>query len=355
VEFADDTFEITVTAGAHGSITPGTGPVEYGSSPEYTITPAAGYHIVDVVADEESLGAVGSVTFEDVAAAHSLSATFAVDTYTITPSVAGGASGHGAISPSEPQTADWHSTPLFTFTPDAGYEVAEVLVDGTAVSMTGVNQYEFPAVTADHTISVAFRERACVITVTAGAHGSVTPGTGTVQWGATPAYTITPDGGYRVAEVLVDGSSVGAVTSYQFAAVQAGHTLEASFVATGMPSTTVSGASGRWSKRPVTLTFTGHPAEGGVPVAFTEYKVGDGAWTQGGAVTVRAEGETRVWYRSVDQAGTVQDPPGSCLVRIDTRKPRVVARPLVARSGAIVRLRYKVKDPVPTSGSALVR
>jgi autotransporter-associated beta strand protein len=355
VEFAIDTFAITVTPGAHGGITPGTGTVEYGSSPEYTITADEGYHIADVVADAKSLGAVGSVTFKDVAETHTLSATFAIDRFNITPSVVGGSGGHGSITPSEPQSVDWHGTPLFTFAPDTGYEVAEVLVDGTAVTMTGTNEYQFPAVTAGHTISVAFAVNTLTISVTSGEHGSVTPGTGEVEYGGTPTYAITPDEGFRVAEVLVDGSSVGAVTSYQFAAVQVDHTLAASFVPLGMPSTTVSGASGRWSRTPVTLTFTGHPGEAGVPIAFTEYKAGEGEWAEGATVTIRGQGETRVWYRSVDETGAVQDPPGSCLVRIDTRRPKVVARSLRARPSQTARLRYKVKDPLPTSGSALVR
>ena len=355
VEFTIDTFAITVTAGEHGSITPGTGPVEYGSSPKYTVTPHEGYHTVDVVADDTSLGAVPDVTFSSVAEAHTLSATFAIDTYTITPSVVGGAAGHGTISPATPRSVDWHSAPTFTFAPEEGYEVDAVRVDGTPVGMTGPDRYTFPAVAEAHTISVSFKPLTFVITVTAGEHGNVTPGTGSVGWGSTPEYAIAPDEGYRVADVLVDGSSVGAVTGYRFAAVTAAHTFAANFVAEGMPWASVSGASGSWSRQPVTLTFTGHPGEGGVTVAYTEYKLGDGDWTRGGSVTVGAQGATEVWYRAVDEAGTVQDPAGRCLVRVDTRRPRVTAKPLSARPSTIVRLRYKVKDPVPSSGLALVR
>ena len=43
------------------------------------------------------------------------------------------------------------------------------------------------------------------------------------------SFTITPDSGYQVADVLVDGASVGAVTSYTFTNVQANHTIAASF------------------------------------------------------------------------------------------------------------------------------
>ena len=48
---------------------------------------------------------------------------------------------------------------------------------------------------------------------------------------AASRFTITPDTGYHVADVLVDGASVGAVTSYPFTNVTANHTIAASFAA----------------------------------------------------------------------------------------------------------------------------
>ena len=50
-----------------------------------------------------------------------------------------------------------------------------------------------------------------------------------VNYGADQAFTITPDACYHVADVLVDGVSVGAVTSYTFTNVTANHTIAASF------------------------------------------------------------------------------------------------------------------------------
>jgi hypothetical protein len=53
-----------------------------------------------------------------------------------------------------------------------------------------------------------------------------------VASGADLAFTITPSAGYRVAEVLVDGVSVGAVTSYTFNNVTANHMISATFAST---------------------------------------------------------------------------------------------------------------------------
>jgi uncharacterized repeat protein (TIGR02543 family) len=67
------------------------------------------------------------------------------------------------------------------------------------------------------------------ITVTQGSNGTISPGTTTVGYGATPKFTITPKSGYRVVAVTVDGRSVGAVSCYTFGAVTADHTITATF------------------------------------------------------------------------------------------------------------------------------
>lgn len=68
------------------------------------------------------------------------------------------------------------------------------------------------------------------ITATAGKHGSITPsGTVAVKRDASASFTITPDSGYKIADVLVDGTSVGAVSSYTFDKVTADHTIEVTF------------------------------------------------------------------------------------------------------------------------------
>lgn len=68
------------------------------------------------------------------------------------------------------------------------------------------------------------------ITATAGEGGSIDPtGTVTIAEGEDQTFVITPDNGYRVDEVLVDGEDVGAVTSYTFTNVQEAHSIEATF------------------------------------------------------------------------------------------------------------------------------
>lgn len=79
------------------------------------------------------------------------------------------------------------------------------------------------------------------IRATSGLNGSISPsGWTSVLHGWDQAFTITPDKGYAVAKVLVDGKSVGSVKSYTFKNVTKDHTIEVVFMkANGNPATGV--------------------------------------------------------------------------------------------------------------------
>lgn len=79
------------------------------------------------------------------------------------------------------------------------------------------------------------------IKATAGAGGSISPsGNVSVREGRDQAFTITPDKGYAVANVKIDGKSIGAVKSYTFEYVKKSHTIEVVFMkANGNPQTGV--------------------------------------------------------------------------------------------------------------------
>lgn len=80
-------------------------------------------------------------------------------------------------------------------------------------------QAQTPPPTVHHTISV-----------TAGSGGTVTPGGAVdVEDGRDVTFTITPDQGYELGQLLIDGSPVSVQSSYTFSAVERDHTLYAVF------------------------------------------------------------------------------------------------------------------------------
>jgi len=69
-----------------------------------------------------------------------------------------------------------------------------------------------------------------VITASAGSGGSISPsGTVTVNQAANQSFTITPNTGFNVSSVTVDGVNQGVIASYTFSNVQANHTISAAF------------------------------------------------------------------------------------------------------------------------------
>ncbi|MCX6209057.1 MAG: dockerin type I domain-containing protein [Bacteroidetes bacterium] len=147
-------------------------------------------------------------------------------TYTITAS----AGANGSISPNGAVPVSSGSTQKFNITPNTGYIIQDVLVDGTSVG--AVASYTFNTVTVNHTISASFAVNTTTytITATAGANGSITPsGAVVVTSGTNQTFNIIANSGYAVQDVLVDGVSVGAVSSYTFNNVIAAHTISASF------------------------------------------------------------------------------------------------------------------------------
>ena len=76
-----------------------------------------------------------------------------------------------------------------------------------------------------------------VITATADEHGKIAPtGDVAVPKGESKTFTITPDSGYHIKDVLVDGKSVGAVGTYTFENVVDNHTIHATFARKHTPN-----------------------------------------------------------------------------------------------------------------------
>ena len=230
------TYTINVTAAANGSIAPGTATVNSGASQTFTITPNTGYYVADVLVDGASVGAVTSYPFSNVTANHTIAASFAINTYTLT-YLAGL---NGSITGTTPQTVNYGGSgnPV-TAVPATGYHFVNWDDGSTANPRTDANVTAMISVTANFAINTY------TVTASAGSNGSITPsGAMTVNYGAGQTFTITPSTGYHVADVLVDGASVGAVTSYPFSNVTANHTIAASFAINTYTVTASAGSNG---------------------------------------------------------------------------------------------------------------
>ena len=139
-----ENYDFWVNAGTGCTIDPpGTGipptvTVPYKGSITFSIAPNTGYDLVDVKVDNISQGAVPSFAFTNVDADHTISATCARKQFTITPTWNSG----GAIAPGVMQTVLYGDSITFSITPDTGYLVDYVLVDGVSVGARGLHVRE---------------------------------------------------------------------------------------------------------------------------------------------------------------------------------------------------------------------
>jgi hypothetical protein len=220
-------YTIFASASGDGSISPvGTVTVAEGSDQSFAITPGSGSYINDVWVDGVSIGALNSYSFIQVAQNHTISVDFAYYTHTISASSGTG----GSISPTGNIIVSHGSSQDYTITADAGYQVADILVDG--ISVGPLASYAFEKVVEDHTIQAKFIAQTFTITAAAGTNGSISPaGSVNVAIGSDQTFAIIPNSGNMIADVWVDGVSVGAIDSYTFSNTTADHTINASFVA----------------------------------------------------------------------------------------------------------------------------
>ena len=217
---------ITATAAPGGSISPeGETYVAYGDDQTFTITADSGFHIAAVEVDGSNVGALSSYTFSSVDQDHTITATFDLnpitssagstiyvgDKTTLTPPVNNGAWDFD----NEFISLENHSDGTATVT---GLKV------GTTVISYAFGDFEvsFPLTISERPVMV--------IIATAAAGGSISPaGETPVVYGDDQTFTITPDGGFHIVSVEVDGSNVGALSSYTFSSVDQDHTITATF------------------------------------------------------------------------------------------------------------------------------
>jgi len=218
-------LSIMAVAGLNGIITPsGNIQLAYGSSQTFSITPDTGYHIAGVSVDGASVGAVKTYTFTNVASDHTISAAFEINTYILTAK----AGANGNISPSGKVKVNHGSGQMFSITPNTGYHIVDVNVDGASVGT--ITEYTFTNVTANHTIYAVFGIDTYVLTATAGDNGNIFPsGTLKVKYGSNMVFSIIPDKGAKLVDLVVDGKSIGPIISYMLTFISADHTISAVF------------------------------------------------------------------------------------------------------------------------------
>ena len=240
-----DSYVITAASGPGGSITPaGLVAAAPGSSVNFTIAADDGYAIQSVLVDGIETAPDGTYLFTNIAANHTISASFeaidaGIDQYYINATSGPG----GSITPAGLVAAAPGSSVNFTIAADGGYAIQSVLVDGIETEPDGT--YLFMNIAANHTISASFRvieelHDRYYINASAGNGGVIAPsGQLEVVPKETITFTITASPGYTIQTIVVDGENQEVSDSFTFTNISGNHTITASFIASGGDGGTV--------------------------------------------------------------------------------------------------------------------
>ena len=261
-------YKVTSVAGDNGTISPlGEQSVLEGESITFTIQPNEGYHIdivkvdgKELVGDElAAVKANQSYTFANVSQEHTLGVTFAQDSQPVKMyEIKASAGAHGTIEPNGTISVQEGESVVYKITPDSGYHISDVFVDGTRVigaelaHIVNTGTYTFANVNRNHTIDVLFEEDGApviyhTIISSAGKYGTISPyGATTVINEDNQTYVITPDRGYKIASVMVDGQYLTGTAlervqnskTYTFYDVTQDHSISVGFAKIVIPVTT---------------------------------------------------------------------------------------------------------------------
>jgi len=292
-------FTVTPTAGLNGTITPiAPQTVNYGGSIAFTAGVNTGYTVDSWQLDSATVQTGGiHYTLKNIIANHAVTVTFKPLTFTITPSIAA----NGLLSPSTPQTVSYGNAVTFTATANAGYTTDTWLVDGVA-AQTGGATYTLKNVTANHAVTVSFKQLTFTITPTAGANGKVSPSTmQTIKYGSNLTFTATANATFMVDAWLLDGvtAQIGGAT-YQLKNITANHTIQVTFKLQTFLITPVAAPDGTISpSTPQTVTYGGSISF--TAAAYAGYTVN--CWTLDGIVV--QTGKTAYTLKNVTANHTV--------------------------------------------------
>ena len=285
---------LRVNCGEHGTVTSADDTYANGDTITLTVTADPGYYVksTELNGTAVSLNSDNEYVFT-IESDSTFTAEFAEippDSYVVTVNCGE----HGTVTPG---TADYESGTevTLTVTPDSGYRVKSVTLDGKAVTLTN-GKYTFK-VTANCTFEAEFEAIPAdryTVTVKCGEHGAVTPGTADYESGTEVTLTVTPDSGYRVKSVTLDGKAVTLTNGKYTFKVTANCTFEAEFVKKGGSSGGTGGSGGSSGGSAGGSSTRSLPSINGIEKSWQSIVSDISRLPEGGTAVIALNGETVV-------------------------------------------------------------
>jgi subtilase family serine protease len=213
-------------------------------SPATIVAPGSGSSTMTITAASSSPAGTSPVTVTGTGSGVTHTATITLtilQTYTVTSSVSAGS---GAITPTSAQIQSGSAAAL-TIVPGTGYYLATLTDNGANVTSSVVGDtYTIADVTGPHTVVATFAIDTYTITAVGSGNGSITDSSGSVSYGGSVTFTITPGSGYTLSGLTDNGAAASPTQGpsgtfiYTITDVTANHTIDATFapIAAAVPA-----------------------------------------------------------------------------------------------------------------------
>ncbi|MGN1162755.1 MAG: leucine-rich repeat protein [Christensenellales bacterium] len=214
--YVHDQVKIDVSYGEGGVVTPGSTLIDWGTGKTFRVVADSGYGIKEIKRDgvviyDFSTSKIDNFDYvlENVVADTSIEVTFEPVVYEIIVISVG----NGTVEPGS-TTAVYGSSKVFTMTPDEGYRIWSITLDGVDIPVTAASgssqRYTLSDINSDHILSVKFVTSILKITTVAGSNGSIKPYELEVEYDSFASVSVVPNEGYEISAIYVDGVMIDA-------------------------------------------------------------------------------------------------------------------------------------------------
>ncbi len=134
----------------------------------------------------------------------------------------------GILSPSKNITLRAGEYQEFFITADESHFIDDVIINGN--SFGSIDFFNFTEVYSNQTIEVLFTKKTFSIKIISNSNGTTIPSQSEIfEYGDNKKIIFSPDHGFHVSNILIDGSTVGALSEYTFSNITSNHTVEVFF------------------------------------------------------------------------------------------------------------------------------
>lgn len=328
--YAHDQVRIDVSYNEGGIITPGSTTVDWGTGKTFRVVADSGYSIQQIKRDgvviydfSGSKIDMFDYVLENVVADTKIEAIFEPVTYDIIVVTVG----NGKVEPGT-TTAVFGSSKVFTITPDEGYRIWSISLDGVEVPVTAASgksqRYTISNINSDHILSIRFVTSVLKITGIAGPNGAVNPNELEVEYGSFASVSVVPNEGYEISAIYVDGKAItdpiskgGVAQNVSFESVTEDHEVRATFTRIQLKITASAGEGGTISPSGEILCDFGSTVS--FDIIPSERKTIDKIFVDGSEVAVTVtEGDSQTYvFENIKDSHTIQATFKVSYIRLD--------------------------------------